>query len=70
MILSNADTQTLMRVKLYELLLIFIRMDYEQINKALAEQEILLACIINDFDRYDNNSSVLTILAEIVEVIT
>jgi hypothetical protein len=70
MILSNADTSTIIRVKLYELLSILIRLDYKEINEALAKQEILLACIINDFDRFDNNSNVLSILVEIVEDIT
>lgn len=37
MILSNADTSTIIRVKLYELLSILIRLDYKEINEALAK---------------------------------
>lgn len=70
MILQNADTSTMIRMKLYELLSIFIRLDYTEINQAFAEQEILLACVINDFDRYENNSCILAILVEIIEDIT
>ena len=38
MILGNADTSTMIRVKLYELLSTFIRLDQKEINTALAEQ--------------------------------
>jgi hypothetical protein len=37
MILSSADTSTIIRVKLYELLSILIRLDYKEINEALAK---------------------------------
>ena len=70
MILSNADTQTLIRVKLYELLSTFLKLDQQPINEAFADQESLLSCIINDFDRFENNSVMLSILSRVVEDIT
>jgi hypothetical protein len=70
MILGNADTSTLIRVKLYELLSTFLKLDQQPINDALADQENLVSCIVNDFDSFENNSIVLSILSQVVEDIT
>lgn len=70
LILIDPDTSTLIRVKLYELLSTFVKLDKQTINDALASEEHLLACVINDFERYENNSVVLKILAKLVEELT
>lgn len=70
MILGNAQTSTMVRIKLYELLSTFIRLEQAKINTALAEQKHLMSCILSDFNRFQNNSIMLTVLSQLVKNIT
>ena len=69
-ILSNTDTSTLIRVRLYELISTIIKLDFQMVNEAFAEEATLMACVVNDFDRYQSNSVMLTILMQLVEEVT
>jgi hypothetical protein len=61
-ILATVDTPIMIRIKLYELLSVLIRLDHKLINTALSEQEQLVECLVNDFDRFECNSNILGIL--------
>ena len=59
-------TTTIIRVKLYELLRIFIKLDYKLINTVIWEQANLFECIVNDYEANDSNSNVLVVLNRLI----
>ena len=66
MILYLDETQTMTRVKIYELLSILVSLDNVQIHSEIAEQTNLLQCILSDIEKFDSNSTVLSVLFNLV----
>ena len=66
MILYLDETQTMTRVKIYELLSILVSLDNEQIHSEIAEQTNLLQCILTDIEKFDSNSTILSVLFNLV----
>ena len=70
MILYLDETQTITRIKIYELLKTLIRLDNAAIDQEIAQQSNILQCIINDIEKFDSNSLMLSVLFELVKEIT
>ena len=71
MLLALDETSTITRIKIYELLNMILRLQNRDINNEIAvNQKVILQHLINDIERYDMNSNVLTILFNLVDVIS
>ena len=70
MILYLDQTQTITRIKIYELLTTLIRLDNQSIDEELAQQSNIIQCVVNDIEKFDSNSNVLSVLFELVNEIT
>ena len=71
MLLAQAETSTITRIKIYELLTMMLRLKCQDIDVEIAtNQKIILQYLINDIEHFDSNSNVLSVLFNLVEVIT
>lgn len=68
-LLGENETQTPVRIKLYELLTVLVELDDDMINDALT-QTGLLALAIADFEKFDTNSNMLLVLAKLFTRVT
>lgn len=71
MLLAQRETSTFTRIKIYELLAMMLRLQNRDINLEIARnQKVILQYLVNDIERFDSNSNVLSVLFNLVEVIT
>lgn len=71
MLLAQAETSTITRIKIYELLTMMLRLKCREIDLEIAtNQKVILQYLINDIEHFDSNSNVLSVLFNLVEVIT
>ena len=71
MLLAQRETSTITRIKIYELLAMMLRLQNRDINLEIARnQKVILQYLVNDIERFDSNSNVLSVLFNLVEVIT
>lgn len=59
----------MIRVKLYELLVLIVKLNYTIINASIAKLETLLNQIVVDYETFDTNSSILGVLNNLIEAI-
>lgn len=71
MLLSQNETLTITRIKIYELLSMILRLQNKDIDREIAtNQKVILQYLINDIERFDTNSNVLSVLFHLIEVIS
>ena len=71
MLIAQRETSTITRIKIYELLTMILRLRNRDINLEIAtSQKIILQYLINDIERFDTNSNVLSVLFNLVETIS
>ena len=71
MLLAQRETSTITRIKIYELLAMMLRLQNRDINLEIARnQKVILQYLVSDIERFDSNSNVLSVLFNLVEVIT
>ena len=58
------------RIKVYELLSVLVSLDNVAIYSEITQQTSLLQCVLNDIERFDNNSNMLKVLFEIITKMT
>jgi hypothetical protein len=69
-LLSNPETKTCVRIRLYQLIATFIELDDEVISTAFSELPNLIQYIIQDYNRYERNSTMLLMLNRVLKAIT
>lgn len=69
-LLSKPETKTCVRMRLYQLIATFIELDDAVISTAFSELSGLLQYIIQDYDRYERNSTMLLMLNRVLKAIT
>lgn len=71
MLLAQDETQTITRIKIYELLTMLLSLQNREIDKEIAtNQKVVLQYLINDIGRFDSNSNVLSVLFRLVDIIS
>ena len=69
-LLSNPETKTCVRIRLFQLIATFIELDDEVISTAFSELPNLIQYIIQDYNRYERNSTMLLMLNRVLKAIT
>jgi hypothetical protein len=71
MLLGQRETLTITRIKIYELLCMLLRLHNKDIDREIAtNQKVILQYLINDIERFDTNSNVLSVLFNLIKVIS
>lgn len=69
-LLSDSKTKTCVRIRLYQLIATFLELDDEAISNAFSELPELINYIIEDYNRYERNSTMLLMLNRVLTAIT